>query len=341
MIRIMATIILLTFSVGTRAQNPPPTPNPHPLTELRVIAFAGGFNLPIWAAERQGYFAREGLDVRLSFTPNSIYQMTNLLAGNYDLAMTAIDNVVAYDEGQGEAPIGPDPQLVAVLGSDDAFLSLVAQDDVRKVADLRGKTVTVDAVTTGFAFVLFDLLSRAGVAEDQVRLVRAGGVFDRFLDMVRDRQHAATMQMTPFDLLSDQKGMHVLERVRDVIGPYQGIVAAVRRPWAAAHAREVVGFIRAYKQAIEWLYDPANRPVAEAILVAHIASMTFPLARATCDIMLAPTGGFYRNVAPDVAGIRTVLALRSKYGSPQRELTDPMRYVDLAYLHQATGAAPQ
>ncbi len=334
---LIAAFIALAGLTSAAAQAPPPVPNPHPLTPLRVIGFAGGFNLPLWVAERNGYFDRQGLEMRLSFTPNSVYQMTNLLAGNYDVAMTAIDNVVAYDEGEGEAPIGPDPQLFAFLGSDDAFLSLVTQGPDKSFAALRGKTLTVDAMTTGFAFVLREVLAKAGVSD--VSFARAGGVLDRYLDMLRHPDHAGTIQMTPFELLGQQHGQNVLVRISDALGPYQGIVAAARRPWAEAHRAEVVGFIRAYKQAIDWLYDPANRKVAEAILVAHVPSMTFDLAHETCNILLAPTGGFFRDVTPSIPGIRTVLALRTKYGEPRRDLTDPMRYIDPSYLQEALGPA--
>ena len=40
--------------------------------------------------------------------------------------MTAVDNIVAYREGQGEAPIGPQPEFFAFMGSDSAFLVLSA-----------------------------------------------------------------------------------------------------------------------------------------------------------------------------------------------------------------------
>jgi ABC-type nitrate/sulfonate/bicarbonate transport system substrate-binding protein len=334
---IAAFIALGLAHAAAQTPAPPPVPNPHPLTTLRIIVFNGGFNLPLWVAERNGYFDRQGLEMRMSFTPNSVYQMTNLLAGNYDIAMTAIDNVVAYDEGQGEAPIGPDPQLMAFLGSDDAFLSLVTQGPDNSFAALRGKTLTVDAMTTGYAFVLRDLLAKQGISD--VSFVRAGGVFDRYVDMLKNPEHAGTIQMTPFDLLGQEHGQNVLVRISDAFGPYQGIVAASTRPWAAAHKAEVIGFIRAYKQAVDWLYDPANRKVAEAILVAHVASMNFDLAHKTCDILLDPKGGFFRDVTPSIPGIKTVLALRSKYGEPQRDLTDPMRYVDMSYLQEAFAPA--
>jgi len=43
------------------------------------------------------------------------------------------------------------------MGSDSGFLSLVVAPDVKKFADLKGKTLSVDARTTGYAFVLFDV----------------------------------------------------------------------------------------------------------------------------------------------------------------------------------------
>ena len=67
----------------------------------------------------------------LQDTPGSVAQMTGLSQGRFDIAMTAIDNVVAYVEGEGAAPIGPQPDFVAVMGSDSSFLSLVTTRDIK------------------------------------------------------------------------------------------------------------------------------------------------------------------------------------------------------------------
>jgi ABC-type nitrate/sulfonate/bicarbonate transport system substrate-binding protein len=59
----------------------------------------------IWVAQQKGYFLQNGIEVKLTNTPNSIFQLTGLIEGRFDIAMTAIDNVVAYMEGQGEAKV--------------------------------------------------------------------------------------------------------------------------------------------------------------------------------------------------------------------------------------------
>ncbi len=63
--------------------------------------------------------------------------------------------------------------------------------------------------------------------------------------------------------------------------------------------------------------------------------MTPALAKRSCDLLLADKGGLARDLAPDAEGIRTVLRLRSKYGAPQKTLTDAAKYVDLSYLEKA------
>ena len=73
---------------------------------FKIVAFAGASNWPYWAAEANGLFARHGLEPVLDFTPDSIAMARNLHDGVYDLALSSIDNVVAYDESQGEADLG-------------------------------------------------------------------------------------------------------------------------------------------------------------------------------------------------------------------------------------------
>jgi ABC-type nitrate/sulfonate/bicarbonate transport system substrate-binding protein len=69
--------------------------------------------------------------------------------------------------------------------------------------------------------------------------------------MIENPAHAATTQMTPFDLLGKERGFNTLARVRDVLGPYLGTVAGVKRSWAEANRDLVVRFIRAYVKGLE------------------------------------------------------------------------------------------
>jgi ABC-type nitrate/sulfonate/bicarbonate transport system substrate-binding protein len=318
------------FAPGVDAQAPPAPP-----AQLRVIAFDGGWNLPVWAAQRQGFFEANGVAVQLSYTPNSVHLITSQLDGKFDISLALMDNYVAYQEGQGEAKIPDNPDLFAFLGGDGGFASIVAAPAVKSFADLKGKTVSVDAMTTGFAFLTREILARNGIADADVTYVRAGGTANRYRELLAGKQDA-TMLRTPFDLTAKQRGLNVLAYAES-LGAYQGTAAAARRSWAASHEKEMIGFLRGYRAGVDWIYDRANREIVEAILVAHQRDMTPALAKQAYDLLLADRGGITRDVALDMNGIRTVLELRSKYGTPKKTLTDPTKYVDLTYYEKAFG----
>ena len=301
---------------------------------INVIVFPGGFNLPLWAAEARGFFARRDLAVKMHLTTSSMEQLSGLIRGDWEIGMTGFDNVVAYQEGQGEAAIDREPDLFVFMGGDDAFLRFVVQGDIRNYSDLKGKTLSVDAMTTGFAFVLRKMLAVNGIKESDVNFERAGGVMQRW-EALKAGKHAGTLLLTPFDLLAEKVGLRVLQKASEVFPRYQGIVGAARRSWATKNRHALRDFIRAYLDALGWLFHPANRGAAEAILIEKVSNMTPELAAATCKIFLAKPGGFEQEARVDVEGIKQVLELRGEYGEPKKKFTDPRKYLDLDYYDAA------
>jgi len=312
------------------------------LPVVSVNVFPGGFNWGVYVGQDKGFFAEGGIAVEIQGTPNSVTQMTDFSQGKFDIAMTAVDNIVAYVEGQGEAPIGPQGDFMAVMGSDNSFLSLVAAPAISKIEDLKGKTVSVDAMTTGYAFVLYEILRRHGLNKDGLNkdgldkeggdysIVRAGGMVQRW-NALREGQHAATLLSAPYNIIAQNAGFRELVKATDVIGPYQGNVAAVRRPWARDNRAKVEAYIRAYRRSIAWLYEPANRDEAIAILRRHLPQMTQEMADASYGELLDPARGFFRNCEMDSAGFDCVLELRSRYGLPAKQLNEPAKYCDLSF----------
>ena len=302
---------------------------------LEVIVFPGGSNWPIWAAQEKRFFEKNGVAVHLTPTPSANFQLGNTIDGKFDLAMTAIDNPIAYDEGQGEAQTAQKPDLVAVMGSDNGFLHLVSVPEVVDIKGLRGKTLSVDARTTGYAFVLLKLMEKVGMKDGRdYTLASAGGGLQRFEALMKKEQ-SATLLFTPFELIAKAKGYHDLRSAIAVFGHYQGLVAAVQRSWAKAHEAELVGYIRGYVAGLDWLYKPENKDEAIAILRHNINTMTPELAEQTYGVLLAPKNGLLKQGKLDIDGIKTVLALRSQYGLPKKSLTNPAKYYDLSYYKKA------
>jgi ABC-type nitrate/sulfonate/bicarbonate transport system substrate-binding protein len=310
---------------------------PRDLPTVTVNVFPGGFNWGVYVGQDKGFFTEAGIAVEVQGTPNSVTQMTDFSLGKFDIAMTAVDNIVAYVEGQGEAPIGPQGDFMAVMGSDSGFLSLVASPSVTKIEDLAGKTLSVDAMTTGYAFVLYEIMRRYGLNKDGLdkdkgnyEIVRAGGMVQRW-NALREGKHAATLLSAPYNIIAQNAGFKELVKATDVIGPYQGNVAAVRRPWAQDNRTKIEAYIRAYRRSIAWLYEPNNRVEAIAILNSHLPQMPKAIAEASHSELLDPARGFFRACEIDRAGLDCVLSLRSRYGLPSRQLHDPAKYCDLSF----------
>ncbi len=329
--------IVAVLACATLAAHAQPAPA---LRTINVITFAGGFNLHTYVAQRQGFFAKYGVDVNLRYTPSSAYLMTGLIEGRFDIATAAIDNLVAYQEGQGEAPVKAAPDLTAILGFDNAFLSLVSVPEVRTIGELRGKDLGVDATTTGFAFVGREMLERAGLRESEVKLVRAGGTSLRYAGLVAHK-FAATLLSTPFDLQAEARGFNRLGSATEQLGAYQGRTAFAMRGWIRDNEAAVVGFMRAMREATDWIFDPQNRDICEAILLANDRDMTPALAKKTYDMFVDSKHGLYRDLRVDMDGLKVVLALRSKYGEPKREFADPMKYVDMDLYRKAFPGPPR
>lgn len=301
---------------------------------VSVVGFPGGGTWPVWAGLQQGCFAAHGLQVDLEFTTNSVELFKNVMAGRYHVALTAFDNIVAYQEGQGEVQLPGTPDFFAFMGCDHGFLSLMAVPGIQDIASLRGRTVSVDAMTTGFAFVLREILARNDIGDGDVTYAAVGGGAMRLKALLEGRQEA-TLLNTPLDLIAEAAGAVRLGRADSVIGPYQGGVGMARRGWARDNPAVLRAFLRGYRDAVRWLYERDNRTTAESLLVAKAPGMTPALAARAYDVMLADTGGMSRDLGISPEGIDTVLALRSRYGQPGKVLTMRDCYLDMSYRTQA------
>ena len=301
---------------------------------LKVVAFAGASNWPFWACQQEGFFARENIDVTLAFTPNSVELARNLMAGNYDLALSAIDNLVAYNEGQGEVDLGAPADFIALFGIDNGMLSVMASADIADIKALKGQSVSVDAMTTGFALVLREVLARNGLNESDVTWAKAGGGAQR-LEALLKNEHKATLLNTPLDLVAEARGYRRLLRVRDMLGAYQGIAAWGRRGTMKEKTTALQGFARAFHAGVQWIADPANKEQAITLLTAKMSGMSRPAAEMAYERLLDPVDGIYRDLRIDRAGLKAVLDLRSKYAQPRNELSDPERYIDAGFLGAA------
>ncbi len=139
-------------------------------TNLTIMVFQGMQNLPQLAAKSQGFFAKRGLNVDLRIAPDSDELREGLAHGRYQIVHAGVDNAVAMAE---VAKV----DVAIVMGGDNGFNRLIVQPDIKSYADLRGKTVIVDAPDTAFAFLMYEMLRKNGLNKGDYQIRPVGASF--------------------------------------------------------------------------------------------------------------------------------------------------------------------
>ncbi len=279
---------------------------------LRVIAFPGASSWPLWVGQQKGFFAAQGLELSLSITPNSVHMARELYAGGVNVALTSMDNVVAYGCGDGEVSLGEPADFFAFMSVDDGLLSLMAQPEFDTVSSLRGQTIAVDALTTGYVLVLKEILAHHGLTESDVRYVPIGTGAER-LAALKEGRCAATLLNAPLCLAAESVGKIRLVRASAMVGPYQGVVAAARRRWASENNAVIHGFMRGYDASLRWLCDPANAEEARSLLVERLPSLRTVVDAAYRVLII--DNGLDRTLRLNPQAVDAVIRLREKHGS--------------------------
>ncbi|MBW9110381.1 ABC transporter substrate-binding protein [Microbacterium ureisolvens] len=191
--------------------------------------------VPLIVAEANGLLDRVDVDARR--TTGSPHQLAGLLAGDIDLAVTAIDNLFAW------VPAGADVQLVAQMESTTA-LGIFAIGGPSSLAQLTGRRFGVDAAGNGFALAARWLLESAGVGG--VDYAEVGGVRER-LGALLDGVVDATLLGPPFDATAVESGAVLLGRVPEMLPgfPGQGLVARAD----ACGSEDVAAYLDALHEA--------------------------------------------------------------------------------------------
>ncbi len=298
-------------------------------TPIKVMSFPGLSNYPIFAAMHKGLFEKHGITVDLVYTPSSQVQRDSLAKNDCQIAQTAADNAVAMVELAHQ-------DAVILTGGDNGFNRIIAQPEINSFADLRGKTVVVDAPNTAYALLLYKALKSAGLNKGDYGVNAVGGTPQRIDAMLKDKEHAAAAVIgVPFNFKLTAQGMKDLGPATKGVGAYQAGSVVVMRDWAKANSDTVVRYLQAVIEGRRWLLDPANKTEAIQLAVERI-KLTPEVAARAYDYVTDPVEGFSKNAQVDREGFANVLKLRAEIegqwgGAPPA----PEKYVDLSYYQKA------
>jgi ABC-type nitrate/sulfonate/bicarbonate transport system substrate-binding protein len=298
-------------------------------TQLKVMVFPGLSNFSIFAAQHRNLFAKHGLAIELLYTPNSDVLRNGLAKGDHQIAHAGVDNAVAMVElAKADA--------VIVTGGDNGFNRIFVQPEINAYADLRGKTVVVDAPNTAFALLLYKVLKDNGLNKGDYVVKPVGGTTARLEAMTKDKANAAAAVLNPpFTFRAREAGLKDMGAAAKAIGAYQSDGAFVMREWAKANSDTLVRYISAYVEGRRWALDPANKEEAIALLSDRL-KLTPQIAAQAYAVATDPAEGIAKDAKFDMEGFKNVLKLRAEIegqwgGNPP----SPEKYIDLSYYGRA------
>jgi ABC-type nitrate/sulfonate/bicarbonate transport system substrate-binding protein len=287
-------------------------------------------------AEREGLFAREGLEVRIipfavSFRAppgaNPISMRDAMSKGDIDMSREQFPLLI------NDVMAGRKFAAVSVASGNPLYF-VVARPEIQSFADLKGKTLTITNPRDGITVWTRKLMATHGLADGDVPLKNIAGSQGR-LACLKSAECAAASLAQPAVLDAVESGSHILGLTNE-IGPqlYQFDIVDPAR--AAANRDAIVKYIRATTAAVHFIQDPKNRDEVVKITMAY---MKEPESRSRA--MLTAIWDPKNRVLPqraiiDMEGARAAIALLGEYEILKAPLPAPERFIDPAYAEAAS-----
>ncbi len=215
---------------------------------------------PLLIGLKKGYYAAEHIKLDLIHTQSSGAVLQQLAAGSIEVTVSAALTEPLYAISKG-APIS----LVRLEIQMPPY-AIEAKAQYKKLEDLRGRTIMIDAPTGITKIYVERMLVPHHVDPSTVDYVYAGATGARFNALMSGAVDA-TILLPPFSFSAEERGYSNLGLVADYAGDLPFTGAAVNTNWASKHPDALRRFLDAHNKSVQWFLDPRNRQESIDIMV--------------------------------------------------------------------------
>ena len=310
----LAAVALLTASSVAQAE-----------TTLRVpVVSRTIFYLLAWTAEKQGFFKQEGLDVKIEVYDASEKIFHDLRAGTHQIGIASIESVIAESYQGGKL------KIVAGLAKRPPHF-IIAQPEIKTLADLKGKTIGVVSMHEGTTFFVADIARAGGFKLEDVKVEAVGGSPTR-ARLLKERKIDMGLQPYPLSYEAEAAGFSNLGAMAKLVPDYQFVSVMVDEGWARANRAVLAGFLKALRRGTEYMFA---HPDESAELGAKELRTSPAFARRALDDTLN-MDIVSRDLSLTNASLRRVFSIMQQAGALSRETPfEPARFVDESYLAES------
>jgi NitT/TauT family transport system substrate-binding protein len=279
---------------------------------------------PLWAASKQGFFERQGLDVDLVLVRGAEKSVQALVARSVNASASGADGIIsAVDHGLDLA------MIAGIINRPTYFV--MAGKRYRSYNDLRGTVIGSSGLSSGTAFTLRAVLSSHGLEYGKdYKLINVGPSAPAFAALTTGLI-AATILPVPINYEALEMGLNVIGQVVDDIPNLQLATVTVSRSWAEKNHLLVVRFLRGLVMGMRWLID--NHQAGSDFLAKEI-KVRPELARRGWEYYVDKRI-WDRELNVNIEGVRTIIRLYNELNQTKLTMVDPAKYVDPTYMREA------
>jgi ABC-type nitrate/sulfonate/bicarbonate transport system substrate-binding protein len=250
----------------SQAQAPAPTTAPAAGASVTKVSYAyaspNGFHLVATVGGEKPDLARKfGIEFDLLTTTNSPNAVNALMGGSVNVAAATPDSAWP---AQDKAPDAK--QLIAI--AEGTPYVLIAQPEIKKTVDLKGKTLGVSALSGGAdTTAIRIMLAEAGLTANDYTLVQAGAISDRTAAM-KAKSIDAVANLEPQASLLRDSGFVEIDTGNNypALKGVCSIILLSKTGWYQTNPEVAANFLRSWDAITRWVYDPANK--AEVLTIA-------------------------------------------------------------------------
>jgi ABC-type nitrate/sulfonate/bicarbonate transport system substrate-binding protein len=231
-----------------------------PAQTIRVGTISQSINnWPLWIAEAKGFFNDEGVNVESIVTGESEHQLDMVDSEQLEIFHQAADHFVREIE---------DGKNYVILHTiTRAANDLIVRPEFNSYEELRGKTIALDNLQTGYWLLYKKVLQKYGLNPGDYHLSPESGGPRNRMKKVMDNEAQFTYMNAPASVQAELDGFTRMTNLAEHFPEFPASSIGGRRPWIEANRDLVIAYLRGYIRASEWLRDPSNR--REAIDIAE------------------------------------------------------------------------
>lgn len=212
--------------------------------------------LPLWVADKQGFFEQNGLDPELVLTQRGTGSQV-LISGGCQISMDGIQNLEAIARGA---------DLVAFGGDSNRFeFKLVVRTaaNIDKVTDLKGKTLALSSPTGAVGISGMALLKQFGLSDKDVKIVYISSITARLAALASGNIDAMIASPPVSSITKDgkAKAIYDLRSLRFIL-----VADWTKRDYAKDHPEVLRAFLRSWIEGSAWMKKAANRSKVLSII---------------------------------------------------------------------------